>query len=184
MSRGLGSTQKKVLLLLLGGAALGLSGSPRRYFKILNTVRKEWREIEEGNLRRSIKLLYESKLVREKWNDDGTITLVLTKKGKESALTYNIDEMKIRIPKRWDNGWRIVVFDIPESRRRIRDALRYHLQNLGFYELQKSVFVHPFECSDEIEYIVEFYNIRKFVRYIVATSIDNELYLKRHFGLR
>lgn len=175
--------QKKVLLLLWGGLALGLSGSPRVYFQILKEMSKGWQEINRQALKRAIKSLYESKLIKEKQNKDGSITLVLTGQGEKKALTYKIDEMKIKKPKVWDKKWKIVLFDIPEKKRKIRDALRDHLKNLGFYEFQKSVFAHPYDCKDEIDYIIEFYNIRKFVRFIVADSLDNELHLKKHFEL-
>ncbi len=183
MMHRLGENQQKILLLLLGGLALGLSGSPKGYFRILKSIEKDWQEINKQNLRRTIKSLYQSKLIGEKQNADDTITLILTNKGREKALTYNLDEMTIKEPKNWDGKWRIVLFDIPEFRRKIRDALRFHLKRMGFYEFQKSVFVHPYNCQDEIDYLIEFYDIRKFVRFIVADSIDNELHLKSYFSL-
>jgi len=175
--------QRKILILLLGGVALGLSGSPRKYFQILKEMEKEWKEINRSQLKRTIKNLYQSKLIKEKYNEDGTITLVLTDKGKEKALTYNLDEMKIKKPKKWDGKWRIVLFDIPEKARKLRDIFRHHLKNLGFFEFQKSVFIHPYDCKDEIDYLIEFYNARKFVRFIIADSIDNEMHLKSRFNL-
>lgn len=183
MSQRLGATQRKILLLLLGGLALGLSHSPRASFMILKGIKEEWKEINRQALRRAIKKLYESKLVKEKENPDGTITLVLTDKGKQKALTYNLDEMKIKKPKQWDRKWRVVLFDIPKNGKKIREAFRSHLNNLGFYQFQKSVFAHPYDCHDEIEYIIEIYDIRKFVRFMVAESIDNELHLKHYFKL-
>lgn len=183
MSKGCGETQKKILLLLIGGLALGLSGSPKRYFQILESIGKEWEEINRKSLKRAIRNLYQSKLIKEKENPDGTITMVLTDKGKEKALTYNLDKMMIKKPKQWDGKWRIVLFDIPEKLRWVRDAFRHHLNQLGFYEFQKSVFIHPFDCQDEIDYLIEFYNARKFIRFIIAESLDNELHLKTHFGL-
>jgi DNA-binding transcriptional regulator PaaX len=183
MSKGLGETQRKILLLLFGGIALGLSGSPKKYFQILKAISKEWKEINKQSLKRAIKKLYESKLIAEKYNPDGTITLVLTDKGRQKVLTYNIDEMEIKKPKQWDGKWRIVLFDIPNKIRKIRDILRCHLRNLGFYEFQESVFVHPYDCKDEIDYLIELYDIRRFVRFIIAESLDNELHLKKHFDL-
>lgn len=183
MSQRLGFTQRKILLLLLGGLALGLSRSPKTSFQIIKGIKEEWKEIDRQALRRAIKSLYESKLIGEKQNPDGTITLVLTEKGKKKALTYDLDEMKIKKPARWDKKWRAVLFDIPEKLKKTREAVRYHLKQLGFYEFQKSVFIHPYDCKDEINYLIEFYDIRRFVRFIVADSLDNELHLKQHFGL-
>lgn len=183
MPRGLGEIQQKVLLLLLGGLVLGLSGSPRRYFQILKDLGKDWKKIEKRALKRAVKSLYESRLLEEKQNKDGSIAIILTENGKKKALIYQLDEMKIEKPKIWDKKWRIVLFDIPENRKKTRDALRYHLKQLRFFEFQKSVFVHPYDCKSEIDYLIEFYNIRRFVRFVIAGFLDNELDLKNHFDL-
>ncbi len=183
MPRGHGVIQQKVLLLLLGGLALGLSRSPRTAFRLLKGLTKEWQDIEKRALKRAIKSLYESKMVEEKYNKDGTIAIVLSEEGKKKALVYDLDKMEIKKPKQWDKKWRIVMFDIPELKKKEREGLRYRLKYLGFYEFQKSVFVHPFDCKDEIDYIIELYKIKKFVRFIVADFLDNELDLENHFGL-
>lgn len=178
-----GAVQRKTLLLLLGGVALGLSYSPKQYFRVAKSVSKEWRKINRQTLERAIRSLYESKLVQTRDNRDGTLTLVLSDKGKERALTHNLEEIEIRRPVHWDGKWRIVMFDIPEKIKKVRDALRMHFKRMGFYEFQKSVFVHPYPCDKEIEYIMEFYGARRHIRFIVATEIDNALDLKRHFGI-
>ncbi|OHA88916.1 MAG: CRISPR-associated endonuclease Cas2 [Candidatus Zambryskibacteria bacterium RIFCSPHIGHO2_02_FULL_43_14] len=177
-----GSTQEKILLLLLGGLTLGLSRSPRGYLKILGAIHEEWKEIDRRYLISSIRTLYKSKLIHQKDNKDGTTTFILSSEGKRAALTYNLDKMVVKRHK-WDKKWRIVIFDIPEKKKKIREMFRYQLKRLGFIELQRSVFVISFECRNEIEYIVEFYNIRKFVRFIEASHIDNELDLKHRFSL-
>ncbi len=183
MSERKGEIQQKILLLLLGGVALGLSGNPRRFFRILGKIRKEWKDIDEQKIRRSIRALYESKLVKEVKNKDGTITLFLTKKGKKKALTYNLNEMEIKSTIRWDGKWRIVLFDIPEKIKGKREIIRAHLKRLKFFEFQKSVFIHPYDCCNEIEYLVEAYELRKYARFMVATELDNELHLRKHFEL-
>ena len=175
-----GSTQQKILLLLLGGFALGLSRSPRGYFKILSSMRNEWKDIDHRALTRSLKTLYQSHLIKQQDNSDGTTTFILSSKGKEVALRYDLEKMVIAKSK-WDKKWRVVMFDVPEKLKKIRETLRYQLKKFGFLELQRSVFVLPYECKDEIEYIIEFYNIRKYVRMLLVENIDNEVDLKRKF---
>ena len=139
-----GVLQKKVLLLLSAGLALGLTRNPNQYFRVVQEIGKEWKKIERNSLNRAIRSLYESKLVSTKDNHDGTLTLVLSKEGKHLALTYDIENIELKTPAQWDGKWRIVMFDVPEKFKRTRDALRTHLKNMGFYEFQKSVFVHPY----------------------------------------
>src|SRR3989338_7423372 len=179
----IGPTAQKVVLLLLGGLALGLTHSPQRYFKIIKMIGKEWLNIERRSLYNAIKSLYRSRLIDAKDNANGTTTLVLTERGKKKALTYQIDELKIPPMKRWDHKWRIVLFDIPENMKRARDALARVLKNAGFIKFQKSVFIHPFECRNEVDFIIEFFNVRPYVRFITAAEIDNELHMKNRFNL-
>ncbi len=179
----IGSVQKKIILLLGAGLALGLTHSGKRQIKILKELGKEWQKINRQTLERSIRLLYQSQLIEERNNPDGTTTFVLNKEGKKHALQYNLDKIKIKKPTHWDKKWRIVIFDVPVRLKKVRDSLRYHLKELGFHELQYSVFVHPFPCLGEIEFITEFYNARKFIRFIEADFIDNELHLKHKFNL-
>lgn len=179
----LGKNQKKIATLLLGGVALSLSGSPKRYFNILGDIHDEWKNFDERFLKRAIKTLYESRVIKEKTNKDGTVTIVLSEEGKKRAITYDIDNIKIKNPKKWDGKWRFILFDVPERKKIVRNALRHHLKSIGFFEFQKSVFVHPYDCKDEIDYIIEVHEVREFVRFVVAESVDNELHLKDVFGL-
>ena len=179
----LGKNQKKIATLLLGGVVLSLSATPKKQFQILGEIHDEFKNFDERFLKRSIKALYESKVIKCKENKDGIITLVLSDEGKKRAISYNIDNIEIKKPKRWDGKWRFVLFDVPERKRVIRNALRHHLKTIGFFEFQKSVFVQPYDCVDEIDYIIEMNEAREFVRFIVADSVDNELHLKKFFNL-
>lgn len=175
-------TKQKILLLLLGGIAFGYSFTSQRQWRVLKEVAREWKRIDRKKLRDEIRQLYQSKLIEKKENRDGSYTIILTEKGKLRALTYHFQKMRIKGGK-WDGKWRLVIFDIPEKIRRGRDALRDKLKELGFCELQKSVFIFPHECKNEIDFIVEFFNLRKYVRFAILELIDNELHLKKIFKL-
>ncbi len=177
------STRDKILLLLLSGLALGFAYSPNRYRRILQVTGKEWRKIDEKELKSEIRSCYRSKLIKEKESADGSITYVLTEKGKMRILTFNFTELKIK-QKVWDGKWRAVIFDIPEKLRWGRDSLRRKLKELGFHEFQKSVFVFPYDCKDEIDFIIEYYNMRKHVRFGVFDYVDNSAHLKEFFNLK
>ena len=183
MSHGLGSTQQKIILLLLGGLTLGFSGSPNHYFRNLKLIGQEWKKINRDSLRRSIQTLYKSKLVKEKHHQDGSLTLVLSDEGRERALRYKLGEMKIKRPLKWDGKWHLVTFDIPESKKKARDALRQHLNRIGLIEFQKSIFISPYPCNDEIDFLVELFQINSYVRKITAHYLDNAEHLKLKFKL-
>lgn len=170
--RKLNPLKEKILLLLATGVSLGLNYSPHRRYKILKIANREWKKIDEKKLKQEIRNLYKSHLIDFKENPDGSLTYVLTDKGKLKVLTYRFQDIKIK-KDNWDKKWRLIIFDIPEKLRKSRDSFRQKLKELGFYEIQKSVFVFPYECKDEIDFVIEFFNLRKFVRYGILEFIDN-----------
>ncbi|MEK7149712.1 MAG: hypothetical protein AAB757_01930 [Patescibacteria group bacterium] len=179
----IGPVSRKILILLGAGLALGLTSRPDAYFKILKGAAKEWNLINERSLHEAIKKLYQSKMIDYKENKNGAVTMVLSEEGKRRILTYNLDNIEIKKPVRWDELWRVIIFDIPENLKKGRNALAAKLKQLGFYPMQKSVFIHPYECKDEIDFIVENFNLRPYVRYIVAKKTDIDLDLEHKFGI-
>ncbi|MDO8594855.1 MAG: hypothetical protein Q7R93_05100 [bacterium] len=182
--RGLGAVQKKILLLLGGGVALSCSRTLGQQWRILKDIHEDWHEITRQTAERAIDSLYESRLVEAKKNADGTYTLILSDNGKKRSLTYRIHRMKITPPDIWNKKWWIALYDIPENEREARNAFRDHLKRLGFRKLQHSAGIYPFECKNEIEFIAEALDIRKYVRLIEADHIDNEWHWKHLFKLK
>ncbi len=113
----------------------------------------------------------------------GEVILSLTDKGREQLLKYQLEELKIERPKKWDSKWRIVIFDIKEKKRRVRDELRLELVNLGFKKIQQSVWVHPFDCEEVVTMLKGYFFLRTDFLFIVADRIENDEHLKEEFGL-
>lgn len=174
---------QKVLLLLRGGLALGLTNRPDKYFQIIKKIGEEWQNINERSLHQAIKNLYQTKLIDSKEDADGNVLLVLNDNGKKKSLQYDPGAIKIKKPKEWDGLWRLVIFDIPETKKQARNALSLKLKQLGFYPFQKSVFIHPYDCRDEINFLVELFDIRPYVRFLIVKETDIDLKLKRYFRL-
>lgn len=86
--------------------------------------------------------------------------------------------------KRWDKRWRLVMFDIPQKRRRDRDHLRSEMQACGFLRLQDSVWVFPHDCEDLVALLKADMRIGKDVLYAIVESIENDGWIKKHFGLQ
>ncbi len=96
----------------------------------------------------------------------------LTEKGRELLENKKIDAVKIETPKRWNGKWCKVIFDIPESLRKIRNEFRWKLYNLGFRYVNLSVWVHPYECQDVVNALSQYYGIGKYVRFMRVEYFD------------
>lgn len=187
MLKRIGPVQQKILTLCVTGVGLAFSSSPTSSYGLLRAMGKEWKQINKNNLKRSLRSLCQSKLLVEKKRRDGTIALELTEEGKRQARYWSIfgKGIKIAKPKQWDRLWRVVMFDIPEERRRFRDILRDHLKEIGFKELQHSVFVFPYPCEEQIATLVDLYGAKEHVRVLTVKKIDNGHELeKKYLGSR
>ncbi|MEF3692341.1 MAG: hypothetical protein V3574_04795 [Candidatus Moraniibacteriota bacterium] len=179
----IGKNQEKIMLILLGGVALGCSASPKQYFNTFKKIKSEWKNLNRRSFNYSIRQLAREKLIEEKKMPDGSFKLILTKRGEAEAMKLNImgSAINFKKPKKWDKKWRIVIFDIPERDRIFRDILRQHLYELDFFKIQQSVFVSPYPYEKSILQLIDLYSASRYVRVITATEIDNEKTLKKHF---
>ena len=108
----------------------------------------------------------------------------LTPNGREKLRRSLLYEYKIKEPAySWDGKWRIIIYDIIELRRGLRDRLRQQLQFIGFKQLQKSVWIFPYACEELIILLKADFKIGKDILYIVAEDIENDRHLRKLFNL-
>ncbi len=105
---------------------------------------------------------------------NGTERLVLSDTGKEKAWSYLAEDLHIKNQKRWDKKWRVLMFDIPESKGRIRREVSWKIRDIGMKTIQNSVFISPFPCKDEIDKVIQHYNVTKYFIYFEADTIELE----------
>lgn len=173
-------------LFLLSGVICLAATSP--YFGI-NLVRglKKWQRLKKKYSQRKVtSAFYRLKkagcLKFEYKNQQ--LYLSLTDEGKKRAGWLQIDHLKIPQPKKWDGKWRVVIFDISQLKKIQREAFRGKLKELGFRPLQKSVWLHPFDCRDEIDLLKDFFGLsEKEVRLLIVENIGQDRELKTAFKL-
>ena len=115
---------------------------------------------------------------------NGTKRMEITETGRR-AIT--LEEQKAALAaqhgKRWDKRWRLVMFDIPQHRRRDRDRLRDEIQACGFLRLQDSVWGFPYDCEDLVVLLKADMRIGKDILYAIVETMENDGWIKKHFGL-
>lgn len=110
------------------------------------------------------------------------LIIKLTEKGKERALKCYLKAISLKY-KKWDERWRIVIFDIPTKLNRKRDALREFLKHMGFKELQKSIYISPYRCREELEAILEYLQLKPYVKFLEVDFLEEEELFKKKFKL-
>jgi len=180
-------TKKIMYGLLIGGVFAIAATSPYFGFylqkKLFSSSKKKSRTSKQQWNNAFYYMKRRGYLNFEKKN--GQIYITLTKEGKKKVGKYSIDDLKIEKPKKWDGKWRIVIFDIPDITRLTREALRGKLIEFGFYKLQQSIWVFPYECTKEIKFIRQFFGLdAKHLQLIVAAELEEEEKLCRIFKVK
>ncbi len=104
----------------------------------------------------------------------------LTKKGELKVL---LQKTQINKKQKWDGKWRLIIFDIPEGSRKLRNLLRRLLKQAGFKKLQASVFVSPYPLNQEgIEYLKQT-KLTEFIRILRVDGIDSNKDLRKKFKI-
>ena len=158
------------------------ANSPYFGFRVLKSLENR-KKYSKKKLYSTFSYLKRRGLVRVEKNK-GRVHISLTKEGKKRAGWLQIDTLEIKKPKKWDRKWRLIIFDIAELKRTHRDAFRGKLKELGFCQLQKSIWVCPHDCKAEIDLLRSFFGLsEKELRLIVSGDIGSDRELKKHFKL-
>ena len=110
--------------------------------------------------------------------------LKITKKGKLFLLRNTFYKNKKIKKEKWDGKWRVLIFDIPESLRFIRDQIRATLVAVGFKRLQDSVWIYPYNCEDLIILLKTDLEIGKDLLYMIVDTLEDDEEIKNYFGLK
>ena len=184
MSSKRGEIIKEILVGIgvLGLVVVGGAIAPN-IFGILSKKRFTKRKYDK-KFNRTIHYLKERELIKTKENPDGTFKVELSKNGKKKILEYDLEKLKIKPIRKWDGKWRFIMFDIPNKYKMRSNMLREKLKELGFYQYQKSVWIHPYPIENEMEFICQIFEVRPFIKLGEISSLDNSYRLKKKFKLR
>lgn len=109
--------------------------------------------------------------------------LRLTPKGQDRFRLLQARVSAMTRPHRWDSRWRVLIFDIPEYRKGLRDKIRRTLESIGFVRLQDSVWIYPYDCEDLVALLKADFKIGKDVLYMIVEELESDKLLKEHFGI-
>ncbi|MBI2639505.1 MAG: CRISPR-associated endonuclease Cas2 [Candidatus Sungbacteria bacterium] len=140
------------------------------------------REYGQWQLQRGIERLRKRRYVEYEQRGNETY-IVITESGRKKLRKFEFDALRLpEKPRRWDKKWRVVIFDIPENKKKERRIFSDRLKDLGLFGLQKSVFAYPYPCEDEIDFLVQFLDINRHVCFFETSSLGNgEVAIRRHF---
>jgi len=129
----------------------------------------EWRRAADR--KKFSKLIYYLKkrgLIKIK-NLENKKAVILTPRGSERVLKIKYKMMNKK--RRKDGKWQMIIFDIPEKKRRLRDLLRENLNLLGYRMLQKSIWVCPYDVTKETEEFLRIHSLAPYIRLFLIEEL-------------
>jgi len=122
-------------------------------------------------------------LLRYGYLSDTSGCYQVTPKGKNTISEANIWKLTISTPKVWDGQWHLVLFDIPNDKRKRRDIFRARLKELGLILYQNSVWIYPYPLEETVQKVADFYRLSPCISFVVAEKVTGEKQLRKHFKL-
>ena len=170
---------KKIILntvALAGTVAVGLvaPNALRALSQLGILPNKRQKEIFESTRKRLIRqglLEYKNDVVH------------LTPRGEKILRHIELKNYQIRKPRKWNGKWHVLIFDIPEKRKRTREQIRATLAQIGFVHLQDSVWAYPYDCEELVTLLKADMHIGNSILYMIVERLEGDRYLKECFGL-
>lgn len=161
------SFSKKILKLLAEKPAISVPEIVER----VDTTKAQKNAV--AAISRSLKGLRDTGLVEQTFSGQNQYAR-LTKEGKKKVHSLTLEQDTTILSPAWDGKWRIVLLDLPETRKDERDSLRYLLKKAGFVCLKNSVWISPFPYEHLFTNIKKDFGLTTELMVFVTDNIDTE----------
>lgn len=175
------SLTKAILVTIGMGTLLAMALVAPNSLQILKPFigRGTRKDHERKRIRQAIQSLRVQGMV-ERVRKNSAVYLRTTEKGR--AYLKRLDIETLTLPKlAWDRKWRVIFFDIPEENGAGRRAFQQRLKTLGCMQLQKSIFIYPHPCQEEIDTLTSFWSVYPFVHYFETDNLGTAQKSARQF---
>ncbi len=173
---------KGLLVLVAIAGVVTVAAVAPNLFAAVGRIKKRRRFYDKHQFQRAVRYLKKEKYIAVDRENEG-YEIKLTDEGADIIFARSLKDLKIEQEGNWDGRWRMVIFDIPDRHKWARDAFRRKLQEMGFYRLQESVFIYPYECEKEISFLTMLYNIPEYVRLVRSSDLSYDTDVKNLFSL-
>src|SRR3990167_9469117 len=142
------------ILSTIGNATIAFSSHPSRNSLSVYRALRDFTALQaasDSQLRTISKYIVDKKYITIERTANGTSTIAVSEAGKTVLDRAALMSLRPKAQKKWDKMWRLVMFDIPTHSKASRDKFAGMLKALGFVHYQKSVFICPHPCEEELE---------------------------------
>ena len=147
-------------------------------FQILGPFFNKKKYSPKQAVNRNIESLIRTGLVRRSINPEGEPVLELTHRGK---WEHQFRSMITKHKQQWDGKWRIVIFDVPNTKNSLRDQLTRGMRLYGFRLLQKSVWLYPYACDEFVTILREHFDLSEDVVHLTVSKLEHDTKWRKEF---
>lgn len=146
-------TSDKILSALALFGDLAIEGYVRGHGFGWNRSWSEALSVKNATFRREMNRFLKTGEIEKVIDKKGNACFKLTSPGTERfERLFPLAKLS---SKAWDGKWRIVIFDIEEKQKKIREVLRFKLVSLGFGKLQESVYATPLDVLMDLKEFIK-----------------------------
>lgn len=176
----------KDILKVLGvagfiAASLIMPGLPKILTPTYKSQQKHWGHFNKRRLKAALRRLQQNGVIEES-EQAGEIIFKITEKGRLKLFKYRLEELTLN-ERSWDRKWRLVAYDIPKVKKNQAEAFRTLLKKMNFLQLQKSLWLTPYSCTNEIEFLKKLYNLTNHVTILTISRLEGESEYRKYFGI-
>jgi len=170
----LGDREKQILLMIGGGSlvigSLVIPALPLMLKPLFDERPSQFK-------------IFLDKLKKKRLITLGGEEIRLSNKGLKLVQEIKVRDIEISKPDKWDGIWHLVSYDIPVFENHNRDLFRATLKRWGFYQIQKSLWVFPYSCKEEIAVLADYLLISDYVITMNTDNLPNEEKMEDFFNL-
>lgn len=111
-------------------------------------------------------------LISSKKRNDRKLYSIL-KLGRDE-ITYNLSRIREVEKNKWEGSWILVLFNIPEKSRKLRDAFRNYLLELGFVRVLGDLWATFWDNYDKIKQMIIDLKIENYCSIIRISKLSEE----------
>ncbi|MFT6829495.1 MAG: DNA-binding transcriptional regulator PaaX [Candidatus Paceibacteria bacterium] len=121
---------------------------------------------------RTLKKMIDDEIV-DQYDTEQSSFLSLTSSGRQKLRNIKLSSDSHLISTTWDGYWRMVIVDIPESRKKDQDAIRYILKKAQFMQLKSSVWITPYPLEHMMINMKKDMGLEEEIMVLVTNKLDH-----------
>lgn len=139
---------------------------------ILREYEQEERKVKPKYvINRALKKMIEDDIITEHETEQSSF-LALTSSGRQRLRNIKLNSDSHLVSTSWDGYWRMIIIDIPESRKKDQDAIRYILKKAQFVQIKNSVWISPYPLEHMMINMKKDMNLEEEIMVLVTDKLD------------